>query len=46
MNLDFKNPRGKAKKMADDMGIDLTDPKIVREFKKIQMERLEELKSK
>ena len=46
MNLDFKRPRGKAKKMADEMDVDLTDPKIVREFKKIQMERLEELKSK
>lgn len=46
MNLDFTRPKGKAKQKADEMGLDLTDPQIIKEFKKIQQERIEELKAK
>lgn len=45
MNLDFTKPREKAKEMALEMGIDLTDPVVIREFQKIQTERLKELKA-
>lgn len=44
MNLDFTKPREKAKMMADEMGIDLTDPVVIGEFKKMQKDRLRELK--
>ena len=29
MNLDFTRPKGKAKQMAEEMNIDMTDPKIL-----------------
>lgn len=45
MNLDFTKPRAKAKEMADEMGIDLTDPVVVQEFQKMQQNRLIELKN-
>lgn len=44
MNLDFERPKEKAKAMADEMGIDLTDPIVIEEFKRMQQERLKELK--
>lgn len=44
MNLDFSKPRAKAKDLAMEMGIDLTDPVVIREFQKIQDERLKELR--
>ena len=45
MNLDFTKPRAKAKEMALEMGIDLTDPVVIGEFQKIQNERLKELRA-
>jgi hypothetical protein len=44
MNLDFTKPRAKAKAMADEMGIDLTDEVVISEFKKMQEDRLKELR--
>ena len=44
MNLDFTKPRPKAKEMAMEMGIDLTDQVVIREFQKIQSDRLKELR--
>ena len=45
MNLDFTKPRPKAKEMASEMGIDLTDPVVIREFQKIQTDRLKEIRA-
>jgi DNA repair exonuclease SbcCD nuclease subunit len=45
MNLDFTKPRQKAKEMALEMGIDLTDQVVIREFQKVQGERLIELRA-
>jgi len=36
MNLDFSKPKGKAKQMADELGVDITDPSLVSEFKRLQ----------
>mmetsp|Transcript_12625 Transcript_12625/g.11169 ORF Transcript_12625/g.11169 Transcript_12625/m.11169 type:complete len:133 (-) Transcript_12625:30-428(-) len=44
MNLDFTKPRPKAKEMSEEMGIDLTDEVVINEFKKMQKERLKEVK--
>lgn len=35
MNLDFTRPKEKARKQAEEVGLDLTDPQVVAEFKKI-----------
>jgi len=35
MNLDFTKPKGKAKKMADDLGLDINDATLIQEFKKL-----------
>jgi predicted transcriptional regulator len=45
MNLDFTKPREKAKEIAMEMGIDLTDQVVIREFQKVQNERLIELRA-
>lgn len=44
MNLDFSRPKEKAKAMAEEMGIDLTDPVVINEFKKMQKDRLKDLR--
>lgn len=45
MNLDFERPRPKAQEMALEMGIDLTDEVVIREFKKIQSNRMKEVRA-
>lgn len=45
MNLDFSKPKEKAKREAKEMGIDLADPAVIREFQKIQNERLNEMRN-
>jgi len=35
MNLDFTKPKGKALKMANDLGLDINDPILINEFKKL-----------
>ena len=44
MNLDFNRPKPKAKELAMEMGIDLTDPVVISEFQKLQRNRLQEMK--
>ena len=44
MNLDFTRPKPKAKELAMEMGIDLTDPVVIGEFQKLQRDRLQEMK--
>lgn len=44
MNLDFNRPKPKAKELAMEMGIDLTDPVVISEFQKLQRDRLQEMK--
>lgn len=44
MNLDFTRPKAKAKELALEMGIDLTDPVVISEFQKLQRDRLQEMK--
>ena len=44
MNLDFSRPKPKAKELAMEMGIDLTDPVVITEFQKLQKDRLQEMK--
>ncbi len=46
MNLDFTKPKGNAKKLADELGLDILDPQLIEGFKKLQQERIEELKKK
>lgn len=46
LNLDFKRPRKKAMEEAEKNGIDLHDPLVIAEFKKIQTERLNDLRKK
>lgn len=46
MNLDFTKPRKKAMEEAEKNGIDLHDPLVIDEFKKIQSERLNDLRKK
>jgi len=45
MNLDFTKPRPKAQEMAAEMGIDLTDEVVIKEFKRMQSDRLKEVKA-
>mmetsp|Transcript_40280 Transcript_40280/g.29696 ORF Transcript_40280/g.29696 Transcript_40280/m.29696 type:complete len:171 (+) Transcript_40280:804-1316(+) len=44
MNLDFSRPTAKMQKMASEHGIDLNDPLVLEEFKKIQMQNLEDVR--
>ena len=43
MNLDFQKPTQKLKKLADKNQIDLLDPKVINEFKKIQYQNLKDI---
>lgn len=45
MNLDFTKPRGKALEMATEMNIDLNNSGVIDEIKKIQKQKLEELRA-
>ena len=44
MNMDFSKPTSKMRKMAEEHGIDLTDPKVIEEFKKIQLQNLDDVR--
>jgi hypothetical protein len=35
MNLDFTKPKGNAKKLADELGLDILDPQLIEGFKKL-----------
>lgn len=43
MNLDFTRPKEKMIKLANELGIDIKDPILIGEFKKLQQERIDEL---
>jgi len=36
MNLDFSRPKDKIKKLAGELGLDINDPTLIGEFKKLQ----------
>ena len=46
MNLDFNKPKEKQRKDALEKGVDLTDPRIVSQFKLVQKQRLQELRKR
>ena len=45
MNLDFSRPTQKMKDLAVKSGINLTDPLVINEFKKIQQKNLEDIRN-
>jgi len=44
MNLDFSKPTPKMREMAEKLGVDLKDPSLISEFKKLQENNLQELR--
>ena len=44
MNLDFSKPTEKMKTLAKEHNIDLTDPNVIKEFKKIQQQNLKDIR--
>lgn len=44
MNLDFSRPTEKMKNLAKEHNIDLTDPGVIEEFKKIQKQNLKDIR--
>ena len=44
MNLDFSRPTEKMRALAKEHNIDLTDPHVIKEFKKIQQQNLDDIR--
>jgi len=44
MNLDFKKPTAKLREMARKNKIDLTEPSVIEEFRRIQNQNLEDIR--
>lgn len=44
MNLDFKKPTAKLREMARKNNIDLTEPSVIEEFRRIQNQNLEDIR--
>ena len=44
MNLDFNKPTAKLREMARKNNIDLTDPMVIEEFRRIQLQNLEDIR--
>ena len=46
MNMDFSKPKPGALEDAKKQGLDLTDPLVIAEFERIQVEKIDELRRK
>ena len=44
MSMDFKTPTERTLKMAQENGIDLDNPKVLEEFKRLQLQNMKDIK--